>query len=536
MLATSDMLCSHLYSPNEDSTTKCPFGDRCRYMHDLQSFMNAKPPDISENCYLFKSYGKCPYGVACRYGAKHLTVDLKNIVNEDIYDSTRAKSTFNVLSKVLQEQLRKRTFEFVRSEAHLGRIKQPVSKETTDSTHVNNLQSAQLVEGVPAQEDCVAARCTVSEDVPLGGKTDEGVIKLRPDEKKKFDIRGKLYLAPLTTVGNLPFRRVCKELGADVTCGEMAMATKLLQGQQSEWALIKRHESEDLFGVQVCGAHIDTMTRCAELINSQANVDFVDINIGCPIDIVFKKGAGSALMGRATRFEGIVRGMTEVLDFPLTVKMRTGIYSKTSTAHKLIPKLRDGGVSLVTLHGRSREQRYTKMADWEYINSCALAASPMPLFGNGDILSFEDYNQQVAGGNIAGTMIARGALIKPWIFTEIKEQRHWDISSSERLDILRRYVNYGLEHWGSDTQGVENTRKFLMEWLSFLYRYIPVGVLETVPQRINERPPTFVGRDELETLMASSNCQDWIKISEILLGPVPQSFSFMPKHKANSYS
>ncbi len=154
-------------------------------MHDLQSFMNAKPPDISENCYLFESYGKCPYGVACRYGAKHLTVDLKNIVNEDIYDSTRAKSTFNVLSKVLQEQLRKRTFEFVRSEAHLGRIKQPVSKETTDSTHVNNLQSAQLAEGVPAQEDCVEARCPVSEDVALGGKTDEGVIKLRPAEKKK---------------------------------------------------------------------------------------------------------------------------------------------------------------------------------------------------------------------------------------------------------------------------------------------------------------------------------------------------------------
>lgn len=170
----------------------------------------------------------------------------------------------------------------------------------------------------------------------------------------------------------------------------------------------------------------------------------------------------------------------------------------------------------------------------------------MPLFGNGDMLSFEDCNHQLSTSGVDGIMIARyilitsdmlvkninqtrlptirqqsqtvydmihaygfddrGALIKPWIFKEIKEQRHWDISSSERLDILRRYVNYGLEHWGSDSQvcdsrsiplstpgdshqlftkinsrscysiilliqGVENTRRFLLEWLSFLYRY-----------------------------------------------------------------
>ena len=105
--------------------------------------------------------------------------------------------------------------------------------------------------------------------------------------------------------------------------------------------------------------------------------------------------------------------------------------------------------------------------------------------------------------NVDGIMIARGALYKPWIFTEIKEQRDWDISSSERFDILRRFSNYGLEHWGSDTQGVETTRKFLLEWLSFFYRYIPVGVLERVPHRLNERAPPYIGRNDLETLMAS---------------------------------
>ncbi|KAM6331901.1 LOW QUALITY PROTEIN: tRNA-dihydrouridine(47) synthase [NAD(P)(+)]-like [Alca torda] len=189
---------------------------------------------------------------------------------------------------------------------------------------------------------------------------------------------------------------------------------------------------------------------------------------------------------------------------------------------------------LLQLHGRSREQRYTRGADWDYIAECAKIASPVPLFGNGDSLSYEDANRAMQTG-VSGVMIARGALIKPWLFTEIKEQRHWDISSSERFDILKDFTNYGLEHWGSDTQGVEKTRKFLLEWLSFLCRYIPVGLLEHLPQKINERPPYYMGRDYLETLMASQNVDDWIRISELLLGAVPANFTFLPKHKANSY-
>uniref|UniRef100_A0A915HMB8 tRNA-dihydrouridine(47) synthase [NAD(P)(+)] n=1 Tax=Romanomermis culicivorax TaxID=13658 RepID=A0A915HMB8_ROMCU len=188
------------------------------------------------------------------------------------------------------------------------------------------------------------------------------------------------------------------------------------------------------------------------------------------------------------------------------------------------------------MHGRSREQRYTKMADWSYIESCAESAAPVPLLGCGDILSYEDYYDKMENcKNISGVVIARGALIKPWIFTEIKEKRHWDIRSTERFEILKKYVNYGLEHWGSDQCGVDKTRRFLLEFLSFTYRYIPVGLLERLPQRINERPAPYFGRDDLETLMASNNCKDWVKISEMLLGPVPDDFQFLPKHKANAY-
>ncbi|CAM9701122.1 unnamed protein product, partial [Hapterophycus canaliculatus] len=216
-----------------------------------------------------------------------------------------------------------------------------------------------------------------------------------------------------------------------------------------------------------------------------------------------------------------------------------------------------GSVASVMIHGRSRLQRYSKLADWDYVRQVAAsqdaALRPLPVIGNGDILSWRDHEErleqarelyQAAGegdGIVGGDggqgqkrwstccMLARGALIKPWLPTEVKEKRDWDISSSERLDIYKKFVNYGLEHWGSDQMGVNKTRRFLLEWLSFTCRYIPAGVLEVLPQRINEKPPPFNGRDELEGLMCSLNPKDWIKISEMLLGPTPKAFEFEPK-------
>ncbi|XP_063376050.1 tRNA-dihydrouridine(47) synthase [NAD(P)(+)]-like [Cydia fagiglandana] len=499
-----------------DSQT-CKY-DNCKFIHNPLDYLKNKPKDLGDRCHLFELRGECPRGIACRFGSSHLTPEGYNVVNE-IKAKEWKDDIKNTLQTELQISLQKRTYNFDLSE----KLVKVLDKRKTDSKPLSDVSKP--------DQDLIK-----KEDTKSGAITDEDLIKLLPRERKTIDWQDKLYLSPLTTVGNLPFRRICKQYGADITCGEMALCESLLKGMKQEWALVKRHESEDLFGAQICGTNVWQITKVAQLLQEKTELDFIDLNLGCPIDLIYKKGGGSGMMHRLPTLEASVTCASKLLSIPFTAKIRTGVYQDKKIAHTIVPKLAECGASLITLHGRSREARYTRSADWEYIETCAQAANPCPVFGNGDIMSYEDYVQKrEIAPTVKGVMIGRGALIKPWLFTEIKEQKLWDISSSERFDIIKKYTNYGLEHWGSDTQGVENTRRFLLEWLSFLYRYVPVGLLERPPQKINERPPIYFGRNDLETLMASGNCQDWIKISEMLLGPVPDGFQFLPKHKTNSY-
>jgi tRNA-dihydrouridine synthase 3 len=370
----------------------------------------------------------------------------------------------------------------------------------------------------------------------------------------------KVYIAPLTTVGNLPWRRVMKDFGADITCGEMAMSHNLVQGQASEWALLRRHQSEDCFGIQVAGGQPEHLSKIAKLLENETSSDFVDLNCGCPLDTICHRGCGAGLLNKPKKLVDIVSAMSKALPSrQVTVKIRTGWDDKNPMAHKLIPMLQKsakGRIAAIMIHGRSRLQRYSKLANWEYVLEAARSQDPslprIPVIGNGDIFSWDDWHghcdkiqTEVTGGSdqedpdIMGltscAMLGRGALIKPWLPQEIKEKRSIDISACERLDMLKKFVNYGLEHWGSDTQGVTTTRRFLLEWLSFLHRYVPVGLTER-QQKMQQRPPHFYGRDDLETLLGSANSNDWVRISEMLLGPVPDNFQFVAKHKSNSYA
>ena len=279
----------------------------------MASYLERKEPDIAADCPEYSKYGFCTSGFQCRMGDCH--IDRVKLVNKRRLPEEGGvveRQFINALSKDLQKLLRQKKYNYEK---------------------------------------------TLTKEFDLTAYPDKTV---RP-----VDFSNKVYIAPLTTIGNLPWRRVMKDMGADITCGEMALVHNLQNGQSSEWALLRRHESESCFGVQVACAQPDQMSRFAKILDHEISSDFVDLNCGCPIDVVCNRGAGSKLMTRPRKLCEILEAMGgQLYSKNVTVKIRTGWDDKTPSAHKLLPefqkmKLGDGRhLNAVFMHGRSRLQRY----------------------------------------------------------------------------------------------------------------------------------------------------------------------------------
>jgi tRNA-dihydrouridine synthase 3 len=329
---------------------------------------------------------------------------------------------------------------------------------------------------------------------------------------------GSLVLGPMTKGSNLPYRRLCVELGARVTVSEMTVARRLKQKHRSEFALIRRAPEEPCFGVQLAGNQPDEMAWAAALAVSRG-ADFIDVNLGCPIDYFTSKGLGAALARQPKRVQRIVEEMVRAVGgVPVTVKVRLGWNAGSVNYLEVAKAAVDGGAAVVWVHGRTRDARYRTAADWDAVGR-AVAAVPVPVVGNGDVLFPHDVDAARARSGCVAVMAARGALIKPWLFREMTEG-YLDLTADERLAVYRRYVALALEHWGDHERGRAQVADFTRWHFGFWCRYAPRRPDGSWPG-MQEREDMTFGRTPLERLLARQDTTAHAWIADRLLADEP---------------
>ena len=226
-----------------------------------------------------------------------------------------------------------------------------------------------------------------------------------------------VVLAPMAGVTDLPFRLLCKEMGAGLICMEMVSAKAIYYNNKNTIDLLQIHPDETPVSLQFFGSDPKIMSEMAKRIEERP-FSFLDINMGCPVPKVVNNHEGSALMKEPKLAAEIVRSIANAIDKPVTVKIRKGFDDDHINAVELAKRLEDAGAAAIAVHGRTRAQYYSGKADWEIIRQVKQAVT-VPVIGNGDIFSVQDGKRMLEETGCDGIMVGRGARGNPWIFREL---------------------------------------------------------------------------------------------------------------------
>ena len=233
------------------------------------------------------------------------------------------------------------------------------------------------------------------------------------------ELKGRLTLAPMAGVTDLAFRGICMEAGAALCCTEMVSAKALVYKDQKTRALLRISPDERPVGAQIFGSEPEIMGEAAALALELSGADFIDINMGCPVGKIAGGGDGSALMRDPEKAARIVEAVVKSVPVPVTVKMRKGWDSGSVNAPELARLCEAAGAAAVAVHGRTRTQLYSGVADWDIIRDVK-AALKIPVFANGDVFEPEDAARILRYTGADLCMIGRGAFGNPWIFAQAK--------------------------------------------------------------------------------------------------------------------
>ena len=250
------------------------------------------------------------------------------------------------------------------------------------------------------------------------------------------EIKVPVVLAPMAGITNTAYRRLCREYGGGLYVSEMITSRALVERTPESMRLITHHESEEIRSIQLYGVDPKTISEAVTMLVAEDRADHIDLNFGCPVPKVTRKGGGAALPWKSDLFESIVRAAVDASgDVPVTVKMRKGIDDEHLTFLDAGKAARDAGVTAVALHGRTAEQYYSGQADWDAIAELREALPDVQVLGNGDIWSAADAVQMMKQTGVDGVVVGRGCLGRPWLFADLEKAVTKYLAGEDHLDI-----------------------------------------------------------------------------------------------------
>lgn len=318
----------------------------------------------------------------------------------------------------------------------------------------------------------------------------------------EIEIKNKVIIAPMAGVSNIAFRTIVKEFGAGLVYAEMVSDKALGFRNQKTMKMIEVVPEERPLSMQVFGGDKDSIVEGAKIIDEESDCDIIDINLGCPVNKIVKSDAGAKLLLEPLKIYEIVKDVVENVKKPVTVKMRTGWDDNTIYAVEIAKLCEKAGAKAIAIHGRTRKQMYSGVANWKIIKDVKDAVS-IPVIGNGDIKTPEDAKRMIEETNCDAVMIGRGVLGNPWLVKQTVE--YLETGTYERVISDQEKLNAILKHMDNLVK-LKGEKNALLEMRSHAAWYVKGMKGATVVKREISQIKTV---DELKNLV--KNYSDYLK-------------------------
>jgi nifR3 family TIM-barrel protein len=307
-----------------------------------------------------------------------------------------------------------------------------------------------------------------------------------PLQYGKLAIDTPVVLAPMAGITNTAFRRLCREFGGGLYVSEMVTSRALVEQTEGSMRIIGHHPTESIRSVQLYGVDPVTISRAINLLVDNDKADHIDLNFGCPVPKVTRKGGGAALPWKRDLFEAIVKSAVKAAgDIPLTIKMRKGIDSEHLTFLDSGKVARDAGVTAIALHGRTASDYYSGTADWNAIADLRESLPDVQVLGNGDIWSAADAIRMMRETGVDGVVVGRGCLGRPWLFGDLQkafDEYRRDPNSNAAIDLIqpnlgqvadafKRHAELLVEYFENEEHACRDIRKHV----AWYFKGYPVG-------------------------------------------------------------